>query len=74
MLKRYSLETWRVRAASLPGLLPLAVPGGCAEQCMATGGKDKVNWKGQLVLSSVAEPFKSLELAASASFIWVTMN
>lgn len=65
---------WGVRAASLPGLLPLAVPGGCATQCMVTGGKSKVNWKGQLVLSSVAELFKSLELAAGAGFIWVTIN
>lgn len=66
--------TWGVRAVSLPGLLPLTVPGGYATQCMVTGGKSKVNWKGQLVLSSVAEPFKSLELAARAGFIRVTIN
>lgn len=39
-----------------------------------TEGKNKVNWKCQLVFSFAAEPFKSLETAACAGFIWATIN
>lgn len=45
-------------------------------QCTGTEGKDKIDWKCQLVLTFAAEPFKLLEMqiAACAGFIHATIG
>lgn len=57
-------------------LLPTAVSLGCPMQCTGTEGKDKIDWKCQLVLTFAAEPFKLLEMqiAACAGFICATIG
>lgn len=74
-------EHWR--SASLwPGISGFAsppwTPASCspvrvAAQCAVTEGKNKVNWKCQLVFCFAAELFKPLEIAY-AGFIWVTIE